>query len=398
MELTTKQAEGLRITLERFQAGEPYTCIAGYAGTGKSTLVKFIIDAMGLNPEDQVCYCAFTGKAATVLKEKGCPNAITAHKLLYKAVPLSDGTFLFEEVYDFDKDFKVIVVDEVSMLPKEMWDLLLTHNIYVLACGDPFQLPTINPDDDNHVLDNPHIFLDEIMRQALDSEIIRLSLDIREGRPLNLFSGKDVKVVEKASLVTGMLTWADQILCATNNTRIGINQQMRVLLGKDGDPKDGDKIICLNNHWETNGSLDNPLTNGRILTITNAKMRTLRFPEWRIGVGSLAVILCDLVDEESGETYYNMYLDKQGLVTGTPGLNPKQKFKLSRISKRYYSGPRDILDVAYAYAITGHKAQGSEFKNVVVLEERFPFGKTEHARWLYTCATRASDKLIIVKQ
>jgi ATP-dependent exoDNAse (exonuclease V) alpha subunit len=93
-----------------------------------------------------------------------------------------------------------------------------------------------------------------------------------------------------------------------------------------------------------------------------------------------------------------MYLDKPGLVTGTPGLNVKQKFKLSRIAKKYYVGPKLVLDVAFAYAITGHKAQGSEFKNVVVLEESFPFDKTEHARWLYTCATRASDKLVIVKK
>jgi exodeoxyribonuclease-5 len=398
MQLTTKQEEGLKITLERYNAGEQYTCIAGYAGTGKSTLVKFIIDAIGLDAEKEVCYCAFTGKAATVLKEKGCPNAITAHKLLYKSVPLPDGTFFFEPVLGLDKNFKIIVVDEVSMLPKEMWDLLLTYNVYVLACGDPFQLPTINPEDDNHVLDNPHIFLDEIMRQALDSEIIRLSLDIREGRPLNLFSGKDVKVIEKASLVTGMLTWADQILCATNNTRISVNQQMRALLGKEGDPKDGDKIICLNNHWDTSGSLDNPLTNGRILTIVNSTTRILRLPEWCVGIGSLPVLVCDLVDDESGEIYHRMYLDKQGLITGIPGLNPKQKFKLSRVSKKYYSGPKNIIDVAFAYAITGHKAQGSEFKNVVVLEERFPFDKIEHARWLYTCITRASDKLVIVKQ
>jgi exodeoxyribonuclease-5 len=71
MQLTTKQEEGLKITLERYNAGEQYTCIAGYAGTGKSTLVKFIIDAIGLDAEKEVCYCAFTGKAATVLKEKG---------------------------------------------------------------------------------------------------------------------------------------------------------------------------------------------------------------------------------------------------------------------------------------------------------------------------------------
>ena len=69
------------------------------------------------------------------------------------------------------------------MLPTDMWNLLLSHHIYILACGDPEQLPPINPKDNNHVLDNPHVFLDEIMRQAQESEIIRLSMHVREGHP-----------------------------------------------------------------------------------------------------------------------------------------------------------------------------------------------------------------------
>lgn len=66
MVLTTKQEEGLRTAVERYRLGEKYTCISGYAGTGKSTLVTFIIAALNVNPED-VCYVAFTGKAAMVL-------------------------------------------------------------------------------------------------------------------------------------------------------------------------------------------------------------------------------------------------------------------------------------------------------------------------------------------
>ena len=93
--------------------------------------------------------------------------------------------------------YKVIVVDEVSMLPKSMWNRLLKHNVYVLACGDPGQLPPVDKDEDNHVLDNPHIFLDEIMRQAQDSEIIRLSMWIRDGKALkdvvSNIKGKDDK-------------------------------------------------------------------------------------------------------------------------------------------------------------------------------------------------------------
>ena len=186
MELTKKQEEGLKIAVSRYKAHEAYTCISGYAGTGKSTLIKFIIAALGLEPE-QVCYVAYTGKAAQVLKQKGCPNPITAHKLLYKAKPMPNGTYKFEPKLSLEGEYEIIVVDEISMLPKEMWLRLLSHRIHVIACGDPFQLPPIDKDSDNHVLDNPHVFLDEIMRQAYDSEIIRFSMWIREGKPINEF-------------------------------------------------------------------------------------------------------------------------------------------------------------------------------------------------------------------
>lgn len=190
MILTTKQEEGLKIAVARYKNNEPWTCIAGYAGTGKSTLVKFIVSALGLYPAE-VCYIAFTGKAAKVLREKGCENAMTAHRLLYQSYPRNDGTFYHKPRRPLDYPYKLIVVDEISMLPKEIWDLLISHRVHVIALGDPGQLPPIG--ESNGVLDHPHIFLDEIMRQAQESEIIRLTMDIREGKPLQLFRGMKSK-------------------------------------------------------------------------------------------------------------------------------------------------------------------------------------------------------------
>ena len=116
MVLTRKQEEGLKIAVERFKAHEPWTCIAGYAVTGKSTLVKFIVSALNLHPSE-VCYIAFTGKAAKVLREKGCPNAMTAHRLLYQSFPRNDGTFYHKPRRPLDYPYQLIVVDEISMLP-----------------------------------------------------------------------------------------------------------------------------------------------------------------------------------------------------------------------------------------------------------------------------------------
>ena len=135
MVLTNKQEEGLRVAVARYKAGEAWTCISGYAGSGKSTLVKFIIAALDVDPES-VCYVAYTGKAATVLRQKGCENAMTAHKLLYKAYLTPEGKYMYTPKDSFEQDYQILVVDEVSMLPKEMWDLLLTHKVYVIACGD----------------------------------------------------------------------------------------------------------------------------------------------------------------------------------------------------------------------------------------------------------------------
>ncbi len=120
MQLTRKQEEGLKMAINRYNLGMPYTVISGYAGSGKSTLVRFIVDALGVDEED-VAYVAYTGKAANVLKNKGCKNATTAHKLLYYANRTKDGNYIFRPRERLEHDYQLIVVDEVSMLPEELW-------------------------------------------------------------------------------------------------------------------------------------------------------------------------------------------------------------------------------------------------------------------------------------
>lgn len=394
MVLTAKQEEGLKIAVARYKAHEAYTTISGYAGTGKSTLIKFIIAALGLEPE-QVCYVAYTGKAAQVLKQKGCPNPFTAHKLLYKAKPMPNGTFKFEPKPSLDDGLEVIIVDEVSMLPKEMWLRLLSHRIHVIACGDPFQLPPIDKDSDNHVLDHPHIFLDEIMRQAYDSEIIRFSMWIREGNPIHEFpaSGQQVMFVKPSQIVTGMYDWADQILCATNAKRNAINVNMRQIKGFGPEPAIGDKIISLRNQWEffSNGVVDPaPLTNGTIGVIQRTDRYDMSLPFW-ISEKKIPILYTNMIDE-NGDVFNYIPVDYTSLTTGEKFLTGKQEFQMRKNPKC----PDPPFEFAYAYGITCHKAQGSEWGKVLVYEERFPFDKTEHARWAYTAATRASEKLVWV--
>lgn len=389
MELTRKQEEGLKIAVERYRHNQPYTVIAGFAGVGKSTLINFIISALDLNPEDDVAYITFTGKASEVLREKGCPNAMTAHKLLYYSKQMPSGKFFYKPRTSLEKDYKVIVVDEISMLPKSMWDLLLTHGIYVLACGDPFQIPPIDKDQDNHVLDNPHIFLDEVMRQAKESDIICLSMDIREGKTITPFKGNDVQVFPKRELCDGMYFWADQILVSTNKSRHSINAYMRNEIGRISEPEIGDKIICLRNCWDTLSEKNNdPLINGSIAWIEDMHMENI---DYLIEGKLITAPILKANIKTSSDIFMDVGIDYTALTTGKKFFDPKQEY----IIRKNKANPELPIEFNYGYAITGHRAQGSQWGKVLVLEESFPFEKVEHARWLYTTTTRAESKLTL---
>lgn len=351
---------------------------------------------MNLNPED-VAYVAYTGKAAQVLSQKGCPNATTAHKLLYEAKIKPDGTYLFKKKDVLDEPYKLLVVDEVSMLPMNMWRLLLSHKIHILACGDPEQLPCLISSEDNHVLDDPHIFLDEIMRQAQESEIIRLSMWIREGRSLKSFqtSNKEVMIVNPQEVHLGMYKWADQMLCAKNETRNRLNKEMRQVLGYGANPVPGDKIICLHNQWEffskdSNKDQRIPLTNGTIGYINECSLGAKRVPYY-ISCSAIPILKTSMTDE-LGHPFTNINIDYNALMTGKKYLTPEQEYKMITNKKC----PPPPFEFAYGYAITTWKAQGSEWDKVLGFEEKFPFDRSEHRRFLYTMITRAKEKLVIV--
>lgn len=393
MILTRKQAEGLLISIDRYDAGKKYTVISGYAGSGKSTLVRFIIEALDVD-ENDICYCAFTGKAAEVLRKKGNKNVCTLHKLLYESIPKPTGGFFRKPKLQLG--YKVIVVDEVSMAPKTLIDLLFTHHVYVICLGDPGQLPPIDKNEDNHLLDHPHIFLDEIMRQAQESEIIQLTMKIRHQEPIDYFNGKEVKIIPYSELNTGVLQWGDQILTATNAKRQAINNQMRQLLNYPDTPVDGDKVICLRNYWDDFSEEGDPLINGTIGVLKNSFQTWRQIPPIvRSNIKKFDVLTSDLVIPDTDDVYNLVDMDHQMILTGNKCCDWKLSYKLGRLRSKY--GEIVPKEFAYAYAITCHKAQGSEWNNVVVLEEQFPFDKNEHTRWLYTACTRASEKLVLVR-
>ena len=378
MVLTNGQEKGLKVAVERYKNKEPYTCIAGYAGTGKSTLVSHIIDALKIAPYD-VCYAAFTGKASLVLREKGCNNSMTMHRLLYYSKELSDGTFEHKPRERLEYAYKLIVVDEVSMIPIDMWELLLSHHIHVIALGDPFQLPPI--EGESQILSHPHVFLDEIVRQAEDSEIIRLSMDIREGAPLTISRGHDVNIISKHQLNDAYYAGADQIIAAKNITRSNINWKCRkIKFGPDVPdyPIEGDKAICLKNYWGTMSDEGEPLINGMIGQLHNIKFEHNVHKYNDVMYASFAI--------DKNNVFDTLWMDYKLFNEGKQTVNNDNWADFKGMSKPF------LFD--YAYCITCHKSQGSEFDKVLVFAEYMK--GTNFQRWLYTATTRAKQKLIIV--
>lgn len=395
MELTAKQQEGLKIALERYKNGEKYTVISGYAGTGKSTLVKFIIDALEPEP-NRVVYATFTGKAAEVLRKKGNPNAQTLHKLLYHTKPLKTGGF-YRTPKTSLAPASIVVVDEVSMVPKDMIDLLLKFKVYVLFLGDPFQLPMIDKAQSHTLLDHPHIFLDEVMRQAKESEIIRLTMKIRAGERIEYGKGSEIQVATPKDLCTGMYTWADQIICAKNITRHAINKQIRELNGYTGFLQDGEKVIIKRNYWDDCNEEGNALVNGSTGILRNWREDVIYIPQniKMMGDRRIDVIKADFYPEV-GSPFKNITFDKNFLINEEPCVDWRVSYQLNQMKKNtgVDLSPKQMT---YGYAITCHCAQGSEWDKVLVIEENFPFDKTEHARWLYTACTRPSEKLVLIR-
>ena len=418
--LNNKQEEALKLAVARYNLGMPYTVISGYAGSGKSTLIKFIIAALNLPPEE-IAFVAYTGKAANVLKNKGCPNATTAHKLLYYAKRTKEGFFVFEPKERLDADYKLIVVDEVSMLPESMWNQLLSHHVYVLACGDPGQL---SPPRDTAapILQKPHVFLDEIMRQAQESAIIRLSMHIREGKDFRLFptvSG-EVRIIPSKHMFYDedvTLLQASQIICGTNEERNRINTRVRQLMGKGELPEIGDKIIGLDNHWDCFSKQGNALTNGAIGTIKDFELKEQRYPNqtdtrFKIFPDSTTLMYTDF-DTDDGDIFPKciMPIDYKCIITGNPSLTPKQEAGLANYQKNllaqakrkdYFPLDRYWKELPYhfnyAYAITCWKAQGSEFPYILGYDCHWLKNKNrdEYIKYLYTLVTRSSQAVILV--
>lgn len=340
----------------------------GYAGTGKTTIAKEIAHLIN----GTVLFGAFTGKAALVLRTKGCDGASTIHSMIYKVEDDESGKPTFKLNRDSDVGTaKLVIIDECSMVGPELGADLLSFGTRVLVLGDPAQLPPVK--GTGFFIDaKPDFMLTDIHRQAADNPIIRMSMDVREGRRLQLGRHGDSRVVRRGELgreeLAAAVMAADQVLCGINRTRRSFNARLRELHGMaemgDWRPVAGDRLICLRNNK------DKGLLNGSLWDL--------------IEIGHQN----DSITEGKVESADGTSAGKVEIVV------PVEFFKGAE-DQLDWKMRRECDEFDYGYAITVHKSQGSQYDDLVVFDESGAF-RDCRMNHLYTAITRAAERITVV--
>jgi len=332
----------------------------GYAGTGKTTLARHVAEGV----DGDVVFAAFTGKAALVMQSRGCPDPRTIHSLIYRPRDLESEEPSFELNGDsVAADAKLIVIDECSMVDEELGRDLLSCGRPVLVLGDQAQLPPVKGGG-FFTEAEPDVMLSEVHRQAAGDPIVRLSMLVREGGRPTPGEWGATRVIRRDEIDQQAVLAADQVLVGLNRTRRLYNRRIRHLLGRTSPtPEPGDKLVCLRNDRKKG------LLNGGVWRVKTAS--GLRNGKLRMGLSP---------DEDQGAKPQRV-----GVAPAFFESEDEVPFALRKNS--------DEFD--YGYALTVHKAQGSQWDDVVLFDESFAFREHRH-RWLYTGVTRAAKRLTLV--
>lgn len=342
-------------------SGKQIFTLSGYAGTGKTTLAtKAAKRARG-----NVVFAAFTGKAALRMQMSGCRGAATIHSLIYTPRNHLNGEaqFILKQG-GFLSRAGLIIVDEASMINCQLGNDLLSFGTPVLALGDPAQLQPIKGVG-RFPMGDPDVMLTEIHRQAAGSPVLMLANLARMGAPLPEGDHGSSRVVKVEALDDEDLHNVDQIIVGTNCMRHGFNEAVRKMKGFSTDlPVVGDKLICEANDPDAgifNGAMFRVVETGR----TDNSRQTI----------DLTVTSVDFPDEDP----FEVTVPIECFSDGFEGVGRN----------------RDCVQwMTYGYAITAHKAQGSEWRSVLVVDESAVFGE-DRRRWLYAAVTRASERVIV---
>ena len=410
--LTADQAEAAELIEEWYlHWNTQIFVLCGYAGTGKTFLVDYIVRQLGLVPGKSAVFVAPTGKAASVLIRAGVPAA-TVHSLIYtreedievdeNGEVISERFLRFVKRESIDSAIRLIVLDETSMVSDEVLRDLLSFGIKCLCCGDPAQLPPVS--GNNTLLSMPVVTLKEIVRQEKGNPIVRLADRVRSGACVPFGEDGCVSVLPRQKFTCALrrqvFEEADQIIVGTNRTRNAVNREVRAFRGIPDEallPCDGEKLICTLNDWSK--KLDEQgnfhLVNGIIGTCRNVREQLDGLGQLDFTPDFLPDAVCDLPFDTGIFTrgqYYHGYGDKAYLLTNGTLVHEDDSAMLRRFKVRREDA---VCRFGFAYAVTCHKAQGAEYDYVVVLDESAFFDNGRE--WLYTAVTRARKKLLIVR-
>lgn len=375
MNLSPQQDAALKAVAAWLKSGRPQLFrLFGYAGTGKTTLARYFAEHV----DGSVQFAAFTGKAAQVLRSKGATNARTIHSLIYRprgeeaVADETTGKTSINPTFSLNRQSpisraKLVIIDECSMVDEQLGRDLMSFGTPILVLGDPAQLPPISGGGFFTEHEPDHL-LTEIHRQARDNPIIRLALDVREGREFANGDFGTAQVIGKGEVTQDLVLDADQVLVGTNRTRRRYNMRLRELKGfSAAHPQAGDKLVCLRNDPAKG------LLNGSLWKVMTSSRETVK-------PGINLLVSPEEDDPERGVA--KIKLLKAAFENPDEEIHWQQK-------KRF-----DDFD--YGYALTVHKAQGSQWDNVVLFDESWAFKDTRQ-RWLYTAITRAAQRLTIVR-
>lgn len=362
MTWSPQQDAALKAVADWLRRGDcPVFRLFGYAGTGKTTLAKHIAE----NVDGDVAFGAYTGKAALVLRTKGCTDASTIHSMIYRSRESDENgpQFVLNHQSPASKA-DLIIIDECSMVDEELGRDLLSFGQPVLVLGDPAQLPPVKGGG-FFTEGEPDVMLTEVHRQAKDNPIIHLSMQVREGGRLEPGTYGESRIIRRREIDAATVMAADQVLVGLNKTRRLYNTRLRELNGyRDPMPAAGEKLVCLRND-KTKG-----LLNGGTWSIQ--ALRGIRNDFIRMDVVS---------DDDARRKSVDVAVHK-AFFEGTEEEVP---FALRRESDEF----------TYGYALTVHKAQGSQWDDLVLFDESYAF-REHRSRWLYTGLTRAADRITIV--
>ena len=335
------------------KAGDsPLFRLFGFAGAGKTTLARHFAENAG----GDVAFAAFTGKAAHVMRQKGCTDASTIHALIYRpASGEEDGEPMFTLRHDAPASkADLIIIDECSMVDEDLGRDLLSFGKPVLVLGDPAQLPPVKGGG-FFTEGDPDFMLTEIHRQAADNPIIRLSMAVREGENFDEQT-EECRLLTRDEISTDDIMAADQILVGANRTRKRYNERLRELHNHtDMTPEAGEKLVCLRNNKKKG------LLNGGIWTVDrrmSPRGGRVRFS----------------VRPEEGGKAVNVSVPRAFFLDGPETVPWTQR--------------KGADEFDYGYALTVHKAQGSQWDNVVLFDESYMFQGTSGPLALYGCNPR----------